>query len=470
MGGGVSSLLPILLGLDVGTTRVKAVAVGLEGEELAHVDHATPWAKHGREIEMDPEELANVIRAVVTEASGGAPSDGSSVQVLGIGVAGMGEAGVLLDRAGRPLHRIVGWHDPRGDVAAVEQAIGIDAFQSAVGMPLNAQPSLTKIVWLQRENPELAVARRFLSVPEWAVVCLGGSPVSELSLASRTGLLDLGEAAPFAGATTLLGRNLLSEIVLAGTPAGQACHEALPAGVRGAVLTVAGHDHQVAALAVGAARPNVLFNSMGSAESLARCVDGPLEPVVTGRLAQQGLTVGWAVVSGRLGVLGGLRTGLVLEEIARLLGRDDPESRRMLGEEALLLAPGEAPNDVLSSDGDARLVPGLLAAGVSPAAIWAAAVRDLTAASMTLLAGMAAELGQPERVVVGGGWARNPAVLAEKRRRLGDVTVSSLREAGAVGAALLAGVAAEILERPDSDASPLWSARIHAPREREASL
>jgi sugar (pentulose or hexulose) kinase len=83
---------------------------------------------------------------------------------------------------------------------------------------------------------------------------------------------------------------------------------------------------------------------------------------------------------------------------------------------------------------------------------------------------MAAELGVPERVVVGGGWARNPAVLAEKRRQLGDFTVSRLREPGAVGAALLAGVAAEILERPASDPSPMWPARSHTPREREGSL
>src|SRR5262249_4609835 len=162
-----------------------------------------------------------------------------------------------------------------------------------------------------------ARATRFLSVPEWAVVSLGGSPVSELSLASRTGLLELGESAPFPGAVTLLGRDLLSELVRAGTPAGQAPHEALPVGGRRAVLTVAGHDHQVAALAVGAARPNVLFNSMGSAESLAFCLDGGVDPVVTGRLAQQGLTVGWGVVRGRSAVLGGLRTGLLLEDIAR---------------------------------------------------------------------------------------------------------------------------------------------------------
>jgi len=466
----VSSPLPVLLGLDVGTTRVKAVAVGLEGDELAHVDDATPWVRRGHEIDMDPEELANVIRGVVAEASDSPAFDGSGVRVLGIGSAGMGEAGVLVDGAGRPLNRIVGWHDPRGDVDTVEHAIGIDAFQSAVGMPLDAQPSLAKLVWLQREHPELERATRFLSVPEWAVVSLGGRPVSELSLACRTGLLDLAEAAPFAGATTLLGRNLLSEIVIAGTPAGLACHEALPAGVRGAVVTVAGHDHQVAALAVGAAQPNALFNSMGSAESLARCVDGGLDPVTTGRLVRRRLTVGWGVVRGRSAVLGGLRTGLVLEDLARLLGRHDPESRRALGEEALLVAPGDVPEVVLSPEGGFRLVPRLLATGVSPAAIWAGAVRELTAASESLLASMAAELGQAERVVIGGGWARNPAVLAEKRRRLGDLTVSRLREAGAVGAALLAGIAAEILERPASDPSPMWPARIHAPREREASL
>jgi len=458
--------LPILIGVDVGTTRVKAVAVGLEGNELVHVDRATPWVKQGLEVEMDPEELARVIRVVVVEASERAAA---GVRVLGIGVAGMGEAGVLVDRTGAPLNRIVAWHDPRGDVETVRSEIGVEAFQRAVGMPLDAQPSLVKLVWLRRVHPELAGASRFLSVPEWAVVCLGGSPVSELSLVSRTGLLDLGEAAPFAGAVELLGRDLLSELVPAGTPAGDARHEELPASVRGAVLTVSGHDHQAAALAVGAARPDALFNSMGSAESLARCVEGNLAPDVVGRLVGQGMTVGLGVVSGGSGVLGGLRTGLVLEDVARLLSAHDRESRLRLADEALLVDPGDAPPDVLSPEGDAGLLPGLLAEGVSPAAIWAAVVRDLTAASMALLERIAVEVGPHERVVIGGGWARNPAVLAEKRRRLGEIAVSTVREPGARGAALLAGVAAGILEKPESDPSPIWSARVHVPREREAS-
>jgi sugar (pentulose or hexulose) kinase len=466
----VTAALSILIGIDVGTTRVKAVAVGLEGSELAHVARPTPWVREGVRIEMDPEELAHMIRAVVADVSGKVAVDrNSGVRAVGIGVTGMAEAGVLVDRGGAPLNRIVGWHDPRGDVETIRHEIGAERFERAVGMPLDAQPSLAKLVWLQRVSPGLADASRFLSVPEWAVVCLGGAPVSELSLASRTGLLDIGRAAAFAGAVALLGRDLLSERVVAGTPAGTARHESLPAGVRGAVLTVAGHDHQAAALAVGAARPNELFNSMGSAEVFLRCVEGSLDQAAVGRLAGQGMTVGWGVVTGRSAVLAGRRTGLLLEELATLLGTHDRESRRRLSEEALLLEPADLPGEVLLADGDVAPLSGLLAEGFSAAAVWAAAVGELTARSTQLLELMAAELGPHEHTTVAGGWARDACVLAEKRTRLGEITVSTLREAGSTGAALLAGVAADILERPETDPSPIWSARAAVSGRREAS-
>ena len=177
--------------------------------------------------------------------------------------------------------------------------------------------------------------------------------------------------------------------------------------------------------------------------------------------------MGWGVVSGRLAVLGGLRTGLLLEEFATLLGAHDRESRRRLSEESLLLDPADLPVEVVSRDGDAGLVPGLLAEGFSPAVIWAAAVRELTSRSAQLLAHMAIELGPHQHVTVAGGWARNRSVVAEKRRQLGELTVSTLREAGSTGAALLAGVAADILERPEADPSPIWSALAVVPREKE---
>jgi sugar (pentulose or hexulose) kinase len=451
--------VPILIGVDIGTARVKALGLALDGGELAQVEHATPWTRNGNQAEMDPGELAALLQATVAAIPAEiARGDHEGIEVVAIGVAGMGEAGVLIDARGRPLAPILAWHDPRGDVDAVRREIGEEAFQRAVGMRLNAQPSLAKILWSQRAGAEAASAVRFLSLPEWAVYRLGGLPVSELSLASRTGLLDIGAMTPFAGAVALLGRDLLSETVTAGTAAGVANGDDVPESIRGAVLTVAGHDHQAAALAVGAARPGALFNSMGTAEALVRCVDGPLEPAAVGRLAAQGTTAGWGVVRGRYAVMEGLRTGLVLERVASLLGARDRAARRLLGEEAHAVDLADIPPGLVVNDGDGGIALGALADGLPPAAVWAAVVRDLTAASVRRLERITAEVGPHTKVTVAGGWTRNAAVLAEKRRQFGEIEVSDLREAGATGAALLAGVAAGIVESPETDAAP-WSER-----------
>jgi len=95
-------------------------------------------------------------------------------------------------------------------------------------------------------------------------------------------------------------------------------------------------------------------------------------------------------------------------------------------------------------------------------------VRDLSTESAQGLARMSIELGPHRHVTIAGGWARNSSVVAEKRRQLGEITVSTLREAGSTGAALLAGVAADIIDRPEADPSPIWSVRAVVP-EREVS-
>ncbi len=53
---------PILIGLDIGTARIKALGLGLDGDELAEVERPTPWSTDGDQAEMDPGELAEIIR------------------------------------------------------------------------------------------------------------------------------------------------------------------------------------------------------------------------------------------------------------------------------------------------------------------------------------------------------------------------------------------------------------------------
>ena len=162
-----------------------------------------------------------------------------------------------------------------------------------------------------------------------------------------------------------------------------------------------------------------------------------------GRLAAGGTTVGWGVARGCSTVQEGLRTGLVLERLAAVLGAHDRASRRLLGEQALEVDLSEIPHGVIASDAETRPRLASFADGLPAAAVWAAAVRDLTAASARRLECIEAEIGPHSHVTAAGGWTRDAALLAAKRRQFGDLEISALREAGATGAALLAGVAAE---------------------------
>ena len=134
-------------------------------------------------------------------------------------------------------------------------------------------------------------------MPEWIVFALGGDPVREPSLASRTGLIDQGTGRVWPDALAVAGlpARILPDERLAGTRAGYLRHDRVTPCAAGAVLTVAGHDHPVAAIGVGAAGADELFNSSGTADVLARSIPGTLDEaerqhVVSARAGRSGGT------------------------------------------------------------------------------------------------------------------------------------------------------------------------------------
>ncbi len=428
----------MLIGVDVGTTRVKAVAIDPDGRTLGGAERHTPWQRDDAgHAEIDPIALATLVKAVCADAVSGLDD-----RVLGIGVTGMAETGVLTDGSGRPLAPAIAWHDPRGDVDAIERELGAETFQSVTGLPLTALPSLSKLLWLRRHVPETQKAKAFYSVPEWTVRCLGGAPVSELSLASRTGLFDIARAVPWDASTALLGgHSLLSEPVVAGTPTGHASGDDVPQALRGAVLTVAGHDHQVAAFAVGAAKDGALFDSLGTAEALVRTIRGPLAPQRIGALAGQGMSVGRAVVADHMSILVGLPTGLTLNRIAAMVGATDAHARAELGERALAVPAAHATLRLIRPRDEEFGLAGITD-GVTPAVLWRTAIDALIADADAALARIEAIAGPYRSVVAAGGWLHNPAVLAAKHRQYGHLQTSEIAEPGAYGAALMAARAA----------------------------
>ncbi len=120
----------LLVGIDVGTTYCKALVLDAEGGELGVARERTPWS--GRP-ELDPHALARTAHAVAARALRESPAGA----VAAVGVAGMAETGVLLDRRGEPVGPAIAWHDARGTEEArlIATEIGRDRFAAETGLP-----------------------------------------------------------------------------------------------------------------------------------------------------------------------------------------------------------------------------------------------------------------------------------------------------------------------------------------------
>jgi sugar (pentulose or hexulose) kinase len=436
----------LLLGIDVGTSACKAVVVDRAGAERAHGQSSTPWRRVPTGAEAEPDALFEAAVAAARAALAGAP-DG---RVRAVGVTSMAEAGALLDGRGRRLAPVIAWHDARGDEEALRLAeeLGADRFSESTGLHVSPLCSLAKLRWLSEHQPATCSAARWLNVAEWVVRRLGGRDVAELSLASRTGLLDLSARVPFTDALAWGGLpdDLLPELVTAGTPAGTADAPELPE-CRGAVLTVAGHDHLVAGVGVGVVAPGDVLDSCGTAEALVRVVAPPLDGDQVLRSVGGGVTVGWHLAEGRQALLGSLWSGLALQEVVAELGIGESD-RAKLSSQALAADPRAAPPLELELHSLDRRPP-RLPAGVSPERIWRGAIDSVAAEVGAVLAHIETVAGPRRKVVVTGGWARDEAVLASKAS-LGAVEAPPVVEAGARGAALLGGVAAGVFESVDT--------------------
>jgi sugar (pentulose or hexulose) kinase len=391
-----------LLGLDVGTTSCKAALVTRAGAEVAHGSAPTPWEVVPTGAELDPLRLLDA----ALEAIRGALRSVPGARVVALGVSSMAETGVLLDAGGAPLARAIAWYDTRGDDEAQELLadLGGERFTARTGLSPSSLPSVVKYRWLRRHEPAAARGARWLNVAEWIVFGLGGDPPAELSLASRTGFLDVERRRPWdeALAWAQAPAALLAAPAPAGTPAGRA------RGVEeldGAVLTVAGHDHLCAAVGSGATRPGDLFDSCGSAEALVRGLPPNVTEADVHRAVAGGVSVGWHVVPDQRALLGGFQSGLVLQR---------------------------APDAVALR----------------------AALEETQARAAAIKATIEAVAGPTERLVVGGGWARDSTMLAVKRAALGAFERPPVTEAGARGAALLGGIAARIYRGVDELPEP----------------
>ncbi len=426
----------ILIGVDIGTSRLKAVATDLNLQVLAEYAEPTPWKHIKNFSEIDMVLLA---QTVITVASKAAELAGG--KVIAIGFTGFSETGVLMDAAGRPLAPGLAWHDPRGITEPILKELGDFEFRARAGAQLNEIVTISKVLWFNENYPESKKAKYFLSAPEWVAYCLGAEMVNELSLVSRTGFFDVESRKPWEEAIALVGggKDFLARLVVAGEAIGVVNKEA-PENLRGAIITIAGHDHFTAAYYCGAINEGSLFDSMGTAEALLRTFKAPLKREAIAELAAANVGLSCSVIADHYTLLGALPTGLTLERACALVGMTSRDQKIDLGNAALAIDPTASAMRVVNNYHGLSVTN--LDDAVSPAALFRATVEHLVDDSAEMIALIEKFTGKANNVVIAGGWIKNPVIAFAKERQFGSYRVSDAQEAGATGAAEFAGIAA----------------------------
>lgn len=263
---------PCLIGIDVGTSSIKAAAFTLEGDLVALRRAITPVTSHadGR-IENDAAAVWSVVAELVQSLVHDLGGKGSPAAVA---VASVGESGLPVDADGRHLGPLIAWNDARSAQQAQwwQAAVGRDRIHQVSGQTLDPHYGVNKLLWLRDHQPEVfARTRQWLSMADWIVSQLSGEQVTDVTLASRTMVFDQARRTWSADllAEAGLDESLFPPVVESGTQVGVVSAAAarltgLPTGLP---VVSGGHDRLCGSFAVRGGSGAVI-DSTGSAEAL----------------------------------------------------------------------------------------------------------------------------------------------------------------------------------------------------------
>lgn len=182
--------MTLLLGLDIGTTGARAVAVDEAGAVVAEAAAEYPLASpRPGWAEQEPEDWWRAARAVLGRVAAEAGGE-----VAGLGLTGQMHGAVFLDQSDAVIRPALLWNDQRtaAQCAAITATVGAERLITITGNPALTGFQAPKILWLRDEEPA-AYARvaRVLLPKDFVRLRLTGEYATDASDASGTLLLDM---------------------------------------------------------------------------------------------------------------------------------------------------------------------------------------------------------------------------------------------------------------------------------------
>ncbi len=254
------------MGIDVGTSAVKAVVVDESGTVI---DQASSPLSVSRPqalwSEQDPADWWSAANRAVGEFR--APLRQA---VRAIGLSGQMHGATLLDKSQRVLRPAILWNDGRSFAQCVELERRVPDFRRRAGNL--AMPGFTgpKAMWVAKHEPDVFAATRLILLPkDYVRLRLSGEAVSEMSDAAGTLWLDIArrcwdETLIAASGLTLSHMPRLVEGSEVSTYLSPEIAKAW--GLDGQKIPIAGGggDNAASAVGVGAVEPGEGFVSLGT--------------------------------------------------------------------------------------------------------------------------------------------------------------------------------------------------------------
>lgn len=470
-----------LIGVDVGTTGVKAVAFSLKGEQIASAYEEYPLLfPFPGAAELDSRRVASAALRVIGQVAASARHDPPRA----VAIASQGEAFTPLDAQGEYLANIMTSSDTRGlaYVQGFVERIGVERLHQITGHTAHPMHSVFKLLWLKERRTDVwSATRKLLFAQDLVAHALTGETATDHSMAARSMLFDVRRRE--------WSRELLEAIELpverlptalpAGTPIGKVLPSVAAQTGLGpdTVVALAGHDQPAGALGCGAHTPGAASYAIGTVV----CVTPALERFVANRALREAnlavyphvtpntyTTVAYNLTGGS--ALRWLRDNL-FPDVARSAHDEglDPYDRLIE-----LASPSPAPLVLLPHFGPTgtphnnALATGVLA-GITLSTDRAEIVRAVLEGvayemrwNLDILA--ASDVPVAELRAIGGG-SRSPVWMQITADILG-VPLTSMRvsEATCMGAALLAGSALGVLDAAQAAAQWARPSRTFAPQ------
>jgi xylulokinase len=266
------------LGIDLGTSAVKAIVIDEAETVLATASVPVPAPTHPTPLASE-QEIGGWWKAVSAALERLAADHGQTMaRVRGLGLSGQMHGLSLLDAEDRPVRPAMLWNDGRAEAEAEAlQAEGYDLAR-ILGVPAMAGLTAPKLMWLQRHEPGSLERARHLLLPKDVIrLYLTGERVTDVSDAAGTWLLDQAARGWSDRAIDALGidRKLLPPVVESPTPTGTIRPEiarrfGLPDGV---IVAGGAGDTLAGGLGIGVVEDGRAFVSLGTSAQVFVATD-----------------------------------------------------------------------------------------------------------------------------------------------------------------------------------------------------